>query len=241
MRTTTLEPTGSTERLSPAPAAGDRPGAARSGTGRSGTVRLNLKWAGWLVMGLLAAFVFRVVEVPYLSPHHPLRPHHLQIRALLVPHMVFGSLAMLIGPLQFSSRVRRARPALHRALGRVYVASCAVSAVMAISIPVYLAQNRLYLVGTILHAGTWLVATLVAAAFAWRRRLVPHRQWIVRSYALTFSFVIVRIFSHYTDLSDEAFAVADVSITLLLLLLSDLGLSIADSRARPPAAGVANR
>jgi hypothetical protein len=78
------------------------------------------------------------------------------------------------------------------------------------------------------------VATLVAAVFAFRRRFVQHRHWIVRSYALTFSFVIVRIFSHYTDLSNEQFALADVTITLLCLLLSDLGLSVGDSRRKPP-------
>jgi uncharacterized membrane protein len=177
-------------------------------------------------MGLLTAYVFVRVEMPYLNPMNRLRAHHMQIRWLLLPHMVFGGVAMLIGPLQFSSRLRSARGRLHRSLGRIYLASVMAAATMAIYIPIYLAQNRLYLAGTIMHAGTWFVATLIAAAFAWRRQFFQHRQWIVRSYALTFSFVIVRIFSHYTDLSDDAFAVADVAITLLLLLLSDLGLSI---------------
>jgi hypothetical protein len=200
-----------------------------------GRLRWNHKAIIWLVMGLLAAFVFGRIEVPYLNPLNGLRAHHLQIRWLLLPHMLFGSIAMLLGPLQFSSRLRRARSGLHRILGRLYVACVAVSAPMAILIPIYLAQNRLYVVGTVMHAGTWLVVTLAAAAFAWQRRLAQHRQWIVRSYALTFSFVIVRIFSHYTVLSDDAFALADVTITLLLLLLADLGLSLTEGLQGPRA------
>jgi hypothetical protein len=180
---------------------------------------------GWVVMFLMGLLVLAFVEIPYLNPHSGMRPHHLSIRWLLLPHLLAGSIAMLSGPVQFSSRIRRRFPRMHRILGRFYVGAVLVAAPLAISIPIYLRQDKFYIVGTIAHAGTWFVATLIAFLIARNRHIAQHRQWMIRSYALTFSFIIVRFFSKFVPLPDHEFGMADITITLLVLLGSDIGMN----------------
>jgi hypothetical protein len=193
---------------------------------------------GWVVMFLMGLFVLAFVEIPYLNPRGLMRPHHLEIRWLLLPHLLAGSIAMLSGPVQFSSRIRRRFPRVHRILGRFYVGSVLIAAPLAISIPIYLGQDRFYIAGTIFHAGTWFIATLVAFLIARNRHIPQHRQWMIRSYALTFSFIVVRVFSKFVPLPDPEFGIADVIITLLVLLASDIGMTwqeLTTRRASAPA------
>ena len=49
-------------------------------------------------------------------------------RATLIPHAFAAALAFLIGFLQFSTRLRRARPRVHRTLGTIYVIGTLVGA-----------------------------------------------------------------------------------------------------------------
>jgi uncharacterized membrane protein len=189
-------------------------------------------------MFLMGLLVLAFVEIPYLNPHSGMRPHHLSIRWLLLPHLLAGSVAMLSGPVQFSSRIRRRYPRVHRLLGRFYVGAVLIAAPLAISIPIYLRQDKFYIAGTIAHAGTWFVATLIAFLIARNRHIPQHRQWMIRSYALTFSFIIVRFFSKFVPLPDHEFGMADVIITLLVLLASDIGMNwqeLTTRRASPPA------
>jgi uncharacterized membrane protein len=193
---------------------------------------------GWVVMFLMGLFVLALVEIPYLNPHGGMRPHHLEIRWLLLPHLLAGSVALLWGPVQFSSRMRRRYPRVHRILGRFYVGAVLIAAPLAISIPIYLRQDKFYIAGTIAHAGTWFVSTLVAFLIARNRHIPQHRQWMIRSYALTFSFVIVRVFSKFFPLPDPVFGIVDVIVTLLVLLASDIGMNwqeLARRRASTPA------
>jgi hypothetical protein len=58
--------------------------------------------------------------------------YYFPVRWLLVPHVLGGLIALLIGPFQFSSRFRQRHLGLHRIMGRVYLASVAVSAIVAL-------------------------------------------------------------------------------------------------------------
>ena len=69
-------------------------------------------WIGIAVMALLVLFT---VEVPLFSSSSPHRQHLLAQNFILIPHVVSGLAAFLIGPLQFSTRLRRSQssPASH--------------------------------------------------------------------------------------------------------------------------------
>ena len=121
---------------------------------------------------------------------------------------------MFIGPIQFSARLRRRKLQLHRHLGRVYVYSVLISACSAIAI----SWNRPLFLATIVQAGVWFFCTLFAVITAKNGYLVQHRQWMVRSYAVTFTFISLRFlnfFPAYFKISDPDFTLVDILVTFL--------------------------
>ena len=60
--------------------------------------------------------------------YHAYRLQVIADRQLLIPHTLFGMMALLIGPIQFSSRFRQRHLKIHRVLGRIYVISVFIGA-----------------------------------------------------------------------------------------------------------------
>jgi uncharacterized membrane protein len=146
---------------------------------------------------------------------------------LIVPHVVGGIAALLIGPAQFSSRLRRRNPQFHRILGRVYVGAVFVAAPLA----VVLSNHRhdphaIHFVGaTFVQAATWVVTTTAAFLTARNRHIQQHREWMVRSYAMTFTFVGTRVLQPipaWNRHSEAGFAMEILVITFIAILIPDL-------------------
>src|SRR5665213_2746820 len=86
-----------------------------------------LKPALWSVMGLMTLSVIRYSEYPIFRQAQE-QAYLKTIPFLIIPHAVCGIAAFIIGPFQFSSRLRRRYLKLHRVLGRVYVGSVFIAA-----------------------------------------------------------------------------------------------------------------
>jgi hypothetical protein len=108
-------------------------------------------------------------------------------------HFVFGPLALAVGPFQFLTGLRLRRPRLHRALGYVYCGSILIAGVGSLM----LAPSSFGGLTTHLGFGTlgflWLVATAIALWHARSRRFAEHQRWMLRSFALTFGAVTLRL------------------------------------------------
>ncbi|HYN92535.1 MAG TPA: DUF2306 domain-containing protein [Pilimelia sp.] len=112
--------------------------------------------------------------------------------SLLVAHIFTAAVAIVLGPLQFMSKVR-ARRTLHRTIGRAYLlAGVLPSGVTAI--PVALWSGRIVTqIGLVIAAALWLITGGLAYRAARRRDFIGHRDWMMRNYALTFLAVTSRI------------------------------------------------
>jgi uncharacterized membrane protein len=185
------------------------------------------KYTLWLLLGLAAFFVFITNEVFLIADYplyHQYRVHLIADRYLIFPHALFGTLALLSGPVQFSTRLRRRYLSFHRILGRLYVLSVVSAAVLAMIIS---AGHPLF-AGTVVQASAWIICTLAAFLTARNRHIAQHRQWMVRSYAVTFTFITLRILSIwpvYWNLPDATNVVIIISTTFGSVLLADLGLN----------------
>lgn len=118
------------------------------------------------------------------------------LEALPVPtfaHFVFGPLALCIGGLQFSAKLRNTYPAIHRATGWLYVFSCLTSAVGGFILAVNTISGIGVATGFSLLATVWFYTTLKATMLAAQGKYGEHRAWMTRSYALTFSSITFRI------------------------------------------------
>lgn len=108
-------------------------------------------------------------------------------------HVLFGALALVIGPFQFRRGILSRRRAVHRNLGKAYV----VCALMTGLVSMYMAVYSFGGMNTHLGFGFLgaLTAAATATAYARIRALdVPrHREWMIRSFALIFAAVTLRI------------------------------------------------
>jgi uncharacterized membrane protein len=182
----------------------------------------------WISLGLTVLFVFITSELLLITDYPMYHAYRLQViadRGLLIPHTLAGIFALLIGPINFSSRIRQRHLTLHRVLGRIYVVSVFVGSFTGIA----LAWGRPGLPGTSMQAAAWMVCTTAALLTARNCQIVQHRQWMARSYAVTFTFISSRVLNlvpaYWSHLGDVLSAVGVIAFTLASLLIVDLGLN----------------
>ena len=193
------------------------------GSGHSG-----FKTLLWISLGLTTLFVLITSEV-FLVTDYPLyHAYRLQViadRHLLIPHVLGSVIALLAGPVQFSSRFRQRHLKFHRVLGRIYVISVFIGALTGVA----LAAGRPGMPGTCVQAAAWVVCTTAALITARNGQIARHRQWMVRSYAVTFTFVSSRVLNiwplYWSHLNDRLAAVGLIVFTLASLLVVELGLN----------------
>jgi uncharacterized membrane protein len=192
------------------------------------SARSRFKTVVWISLGLTALFVFITSEVLLITDYPMYHAYRLQViadRHLLIPHTLCGVIALLAGPINFSSRLRQRHLQLHRVLGRIYVISVFIGAATGVA----LATGRPGFPGTSMQAAAWIVCTTAAFLTARNRQITQHRQWMARSYAVTFTFVSSRVLNlwprYWSHLGDVFAAVGVIAFTLASLLIVDLGLN----------------
>jgi hypothetical protein len=182
----------------------------------------------WISLGLTALFVFITSEALLVTDFPMYHAYRLQViadRHLLIPHTLCGVIALLAGPMQFSSRLRQRHLKFHRVLGRIYGIFVFIGGFTGIA----LAAGRPGLPGTSMQAAAWMVCTTAAVITARNRQFAQHRQWMIRSYAVTLTFVSSRVLNlwprYWSHLGDSLSAVGVIAFTLASLLVADLGLN----------------
>lgn len=159
-----------------------------------------MRTIGWWIVALGAWGVVGYALVAYAlkTPGSTVHPKMMQVYSRetvgILTHVFGSALALLIGPLQFVERWRRARPMVHRTLGKMYLALGVLPGGVA---GLYMAFHSYG--GWVAHAGfgvgaaVWLVTAWLAYAAARRRDFVSHRAWMIRNFAMTFAAVTLRI------------------------------------------------
>jgi uncharacterized membrane protein len=201
-------------------------------------LRRWLKPALWAAMGTMTLSVLFYSEIPMLRKADE-RAYLSTIPFLIIPHAAAGIAALLSGPLQFSTRIRRRAPTFHKVLGRVYVVSVFVAAPLAIvmSNPHRDYRDYYFVAAIIVQAGAWMVTTAAAFFTARNRQFQQHREWMVRSYAVTFTFVGTRVLQPipaWNRFSAAGFAMAIIVITFLAVLIPDIALHWRELTTRRP-------
>jgi hypothetical protein len=142
----------------------------------------------------LAAMWFLSGSVfPYLTTDISRYGIYAPRRDWLLVHMVSGAAALLIGPLQFWLGLTRSHMMLHRILGIAYVMSVGISTPAAF----YLAYKNdfgwVYGMGLSGLGVAWILTTGLAVAAICNNMVEQHWEWMIRSYVVTFAFVVMRL------------------------------------------------
>lgn len=151
-------------------------------------------WAAMLLLGwLIAAYALAMVAAPGIRSAI-VRTHLATLPLALVAHLVGGAAALALGALQHNTRLRTRHLALHRWCGRLYVVAVGIGGVAALALAGSSVGGLVSHVGFGTLAVLWLGSTGMAYRHVRAGRLQAHRSWMVRSYALTFAAVTLRIY-----------------------------------------------
>jgi uncharacterized membrane protein len=123
-------------------------------------------------------------------------------------HVIFAPVALAIAPFQLSRRFRAKSLSRHRLLGHIYVGAVLAAGLSGILIGVEAMHGPIAQSGFILLAVIWLAVTFRAVQFARQREIGLHREWMIRSIALTFAGVMLRLWLPAQLISGVPFDVA---------------------------------
>ncbi len=143
-------------------------------------------------VALIAVWFIYAFALRYLVPSDATFGIYEPRRDWLIAHVAGGTAALLIGPAQFRLALNGNYAVWRRILGIVYAISVGVSSTAAI----YLAFNTdfgwVFGIGMTALALVWITTTGFAVTAICRRLTQQHEEWMIRSYVVTFAFVIFR-------------------------------------------------
>jgi uncharacterized membrane protein len=148
--------------------------------------------AAFLSLGV-ALFSYRVVA-PHPAAVSPDVLANLMARPWLPLHAGFAATALLLGPFQFLPRLRLRAPKLHRNIGKLYVAACLIAAPAGLTLAWGTDAGPIAQWGFGTLAVLWFAVTGRAFWLATQGRIAEHRRWMIRSFAMTFAAVTLRLY-----------------------------------------------
>jgi uncharacterized membrane protein len=164
-------------------------------------MRKFLYWLGWILMTLIALYLSAVTLV-YFS----FRPdvyfllakqdvvNFLPWRLAFYVHITGGLIALAVGPFQFLEKFRAKHLKLHRLLGKIYVTAILCLGGPAGFFMAFFANGGPWAdLGFIFMAFCWIGTTWLGLRAIMKKDLMNHIRWMIRSYALCFAAVTLRI------------------------------------------------
>jgi len=118
---------------------------------------------------------------------------YLARREWLTMHILTGSVAILLGPAQLWLGLNHRTAILHRILGIGYVVATATSATAALYLAFHTDFGWVFGMGLTAMACAWIITTALATVAICRGVTEQHREWMIRSYVVTFAFVTFRM------------------------------------------------
>lgn len=201
---------------------------------------LRTKYLVFGFIGLMMAYVLHHNESFLIDPQDPVWQHYEPFKWWLLPHGIAGACALLLGPMQFSERLRQRYTKLHRVVGRIYVGGVFVAGPLGFYIQFFeerLGMTRSFSVAAAVDATLWMTTTAIAMAFILKGKVQQHRQWMTRSYAVAIVFLEVRVFLGLTGLETKGPAVVETVVWSCLafsLLVADIVLQVQELRRSKP-------
>ena len=150
---------------------------------------------GLTVLLILFASKFVINDaLPYFGFDKATFDSYWDFRWPLIGHISGGLIALTLGPFQFWKSFRSKFINTHRWMGRIYLTAILIGTISA----TYLAWtsairvNFSWAFGLQGLAFAWITTASMAYISVMRRRILQHKEWMIRSYVVTFAFVTFR-------------------------------------------------
>lgn len=188
---------------------------------------LSVGVGGYALFHAATGFAYLPLFNPVLSPWG------------LQTHVIASGVAMILGAFQFLRVLRQKQPALHRWMGRIYVTACLIGGFAGGTIALGSTEGPVAGWGFFVLAILWIPATLLALFAAMRRDFVDHERWMIRSFALTFAAVTLRLYLPSSQIAgipfSDAYPIIAWACWVPNLIVAELWIALR-RKPRPPAA-----
>ena len=150
----------------------------------------------FLALGVAGYAIFAYGFMPLGSLVHPeMKITFLANKAGIYTHIFASVTALALGPLQFSDRIRRSRPQLHRWMGRLYLAvGVGIGGLSGLYMAAFAFGGLFAKLGFATLAVAWLFTGLRAFQAIRRGHVSEHRKWMIRNFSLTLAAVTLRFY-----------------------------------------------
>lgn len=136
--------------------------------------------------------------------------HLSERRPVFLAHVFAASVALLLGGFQFFPSFRRRALVVHRWVGRIYILAILVGGVSGLMISIQAVGGPVAAFGFSFLAISWLGSTTMALWHVRNGNIPAHRRWMIRSFALTFAAVTLRVYLLIFTLNGFEYAEASV-------------------------------
>jgi uncharacterized membrane protein len=150
----------------------------------------------WLCAAALSAgiAIYSYRYLPGIGPRPTMILANLFARPWLAVHVAGAATALLVWPIQFVPRLRMRRPKLHTWVGRIYVVGCLIGGASGLIVAFGSTAGPIATAGFGTLSIVWIITNIQGWRFAVTRRFDRHRAWMIRSFALTFGAVTLRLY-----------------------------------------------
>ena len=148
-----------------------------------------------LIAGFILSVYFVAVKTPryFVFTEESYTPYFWTRHNWVIIHVVFGILALLLGPFQFIPAIRNNYLNVHRWMGRTYLVSTMIGGIAGLYMASTSQVNYTYQSGLTSLALIWITAGTMAYIAIRNLNIKQHREWMIRSYVITFGFTAFRL------------------------------------------------
>lgn len=160
-----------------------------------------MKKASWITMGILSTLIGLYPIIYFLIDRRFGLLSSKSVELLndnlwniaFYGHITLGGLALLIGWLQFSYKLRIKKTELHRTIGKIYVVSVLISGICGLFIALYATGGIISILGFFSLGLIWLTTTISGFKAIKKGNIELHEKFMILSYAACFAAVTLRV------------------------------------------------
>ena len=180
---------------------------------------------------LISALLIGTASYRYLIPGNfglapPILANRFTHMGVLTIHAGFAATALILGPFQFMRGLRDRFRSLHRTLGKLYVLCCIAAGLAGLILAFGATTGPISTAGFGTLAVLWLVTTGQAWRLAMTRKFTDHERWMIRSFALTFAAVTLRLYLPFAFVSPLSYDDTYRAISFLCWVPNLIGAEI---------------
>ncbi len=158
----------------------------------------------WILHTLSKNFMVDPMFESFMSRKDSLLHNQSLWIAMIRVHILLAVISLLTGPLGILKKIRVKSIKFHRWNGRLYVLSIILNFIPGVYVSFFATGGWPSTVGFLILNILWLGTTLLGYWHIKNKKIVPHSQWMIRSFFLSFAnmtiYIIVAIAHHITHI-----------------------------------------